>query len=202
MLRRVLTISGNRFRLVGLLPLLFFVVQCVHYWRFGGLGNLAWMCNVGNLLLAIGLFLYHKELIRAAAIWTIPGLGVWFWYVWLNGSTAFSSTLAHVGGIIVGMYVLRRVRMDRIAWLYAFIWYLFMQAVSRAISSPDINANVAYHIQPGWERSFSSFWKFWLVMTILVAACLWAIGLVLSWIWPSRSVSEARPSGRAAQRKR
>jgi len=147
------------------------------------------MCNVGNLLLAIGLFLNHKELIRASAIWTIPGLGIWFWYVWLTGSTAFSSTLAHVGGIIVGMFVLRRVRMDRIAWLYAFAWYLFMQLVSRLITSPDVNANVAHHIQTGWERSFSSYWKFWLVMTIVVAAALWLIGFLLSLVWPSLNIA-------------
>jgi hypothetical protein len=194
----VLTISENRFRLIGVLPLAFFVAQVVHYWRFGGLGNLAWMCNVGNLLLAIGLFLGHKELIRASAIWTVPGVGIWFWYVWLTGSTAFSSTLAHVGGVIVGMFVLSRVRMDRIAWLYAFAWYLVMQLVSRTLTSPELNANVAHHIQPGWEKAFSSYWKFWLVMTVVVAAALWAIGMMLSWIWPraSHPISSARrPEG-------
>ena len=177
-----------RFRLLGFLPLIFFLAQVAHYGRFGGLGNLAWMCNIGNLLLAIGLFLNHKELIRATAIWTIPGLGIWFWFVWLDGSTSLSSTLAHVGGIIVGMIVLRRVRMDHIAWLYAFVWYLFMQLVSRRVTSPDLNVNVAHHIQTGWENTFSSFWKFWLVMTVLVAVALWAIGLVLSWIWPAASI--------------
>ena len=177
-----------RFRLLGFLPLIFFLAQVAHYARYGGLGNLAWMCNVGNLLLAIGLFLKHKELIRASAIWTIPGLGVWFWYVWLTGSTAFSSTLAHVGGIIVGMFVLSRVRMDRIAWLYALVWYLFMQVVSRLLTQPELNVNVVYTIQPGWKNEFGSFWKFWLVMTILVAAGLWVIGLMLSWIWPAASI--------------
>ena len=182
-----------RFRLLGLLPLIFFLAQVAHYARYGGLGNLAWMCNVGNLLLAIGLFLNHKELIRASGIWTIPGLGIWFWFVWLNGSTPLSSTLAHVGGVIVAMIVLRRVRMDRIAWLYALAWYLFMQLVSRTVTSPDLNANVAHHIQTGWENRFSSFWTFWLVMTVLVAAGLWAIGLVLSWIWPAASMKVDAP---------
>ena len=179
--------SDARFRLIGLLPLTFFIAQTIHYWRFGGIGNLAWMCNVGNLLLAIGLFLHHKELIRAAAIWTIPGLAVWFWYVWLSGSTAWSSTLAHVGGMIVGLWVLRRVRMDRTAWIYALAWYLFMQAISRLLTSPDLNVNVAHRIQPGWERAFGSFWKFWLVLTAVTAFGLWVIGRVLLLIWPSRS---------------
>jgi hypothetical protein len=187
-LARVFELSKTRRRLIGFVPLIFFLAQVVHYWRFGGLGNLAWMCNVGNLLLAIGLFLNHKELIRATAIWTIPGLGIWFWFVWLDGSTSLSSTMAHVGGLIVGMIVLRRVRMDRIAWLYAFVWYLFMQLVSRRVTSPDLNVNVVHHIQAGWQNTFSSFWKFWLAMTVVVAVALWAIGLALSWIWPAASI--------------
>ncbi len=47
----------TRFRLIGLLPLTFFLAQAIHYWRVGGMGNLLWMCNVGNLLLSVGLFL-------------------------------------------------------------------------------------------------------------------------------------------------
>jgi hypothetical protein len=171
--------------------LIFFLAQTIHYWRVGGMGNLFWMCNIGNLLFAIGLFLNHRELIRAAAIWTIPGLGVWFWYVWLSGSTPFSSTLAHVGGLVVALIVLRRVRMDRLAWLYAFVWYLFVQIVSRAITAPDLNVNVAHHIQSGWESAFVSFWKFWIVMTVLVAFGLWLIGLALSLLWPARRFEAA-----------
>src|SRR5437870_9880628 len=100
-------------RLLGLLPLAFFIGQVIHYWRYGGAGNLLWMCNVGNLLLAIGLFLDHRELIRAAAIWTIPGLVVWIQYVLLAYGFLFSSTLAHVGGIAIALIALRRVGMDR-----------------------------------------------------------------------------------------
>jgi len=176
-----------RFRLIGLLPLTFFLAQALHYWRYGGAGNLLWMCNIGNLLLAIGLLLSHQELIRAAAIWTIPGFGIWFQYVLLANGNFFSSTLAHVGGIIVGLIVLSRVRMDRIAWLYAFIWYLFMQLVSRLTTPATMNVNVAHRIQPGWENTFSSYWKFWIVLTVTVAVGLWAIGMVLSWVWPARS---------------
>jgi hypothetical protein len=178
----VRTIPPERFRLIGFLPLIFFLAQVVHYWRFGGLGNLLWMCNVGNLLLAIGLLLNHKELTRASAIWTIPGLGIWFCYVGFAGGPA--SALAHIGGIIVGMFVLSQVRMDRIAWLYALAWYLFMQVVSRLTTSPDLNVNVVHRIQPGWEGAFGGFWKFWLVMTLVVGAVLWLIGMLASLIWP------------------
>jgi len=174
----------TRFRLIGLLPLSFFVAQAIHYWRVGGMGNLFWMCNIGNLLLALGLFLNHRELIRAAAIWTIPGLMVWVRYVLFEYDFVVSSALAHIGGIIVGLIVLRRVRMDRIAWSYAFVWYLFMQVVSRLTTDHRLNVNVAHRMQTGWEWAFGSYWKFWVVMTVLTGVCLWGIGIVLSWIWP------------------
>ena len=185
-LRPVAEQMNTRFRLVGLLPLSFFLAQIIHYKSVGGAGNLLWMCNIGNVLLAIGLFLNHRELIRAAAIWTIPGLGIWIRYVLFEYDFVFSSALAHVGGIVVALIVLRRVRMDRTAWVYAFVWYLFMQIVSRLVTSPVLNVNVAHRIQTGWENTFSGYWKFWFVMTVLVALCLWACGLMLSWIWPAR----------------
>lgn len=181
---------NTRFRLIGLLPLSFFLAQAIHYWRVGGAGNLLWMCNIGNVLLAAGLFLNHRELIRAAAIWTIPGLGIWIRYVLFEYDFVFSSALAHVGGMVVALIVLRRVRMDRIAWVYAFIWYLFMQVVSRLVTAPVLNTNVAHRIQTGWENAFSSYWKFWIILTALVALCLWAIGMVLSWIWPAHDREE------------
>lgn len=180
----------KRFRLMGLVPLTFFLAQTIHYWRVGGMGNLLWMCNVGNLLLAIGILLSQRELIRAAAIWTIPGLVVWVRYVLFEYDFVVSSALAHVGGIIVALIVLRQVRMDRIAWAYAFVWYLFMQVPSRLVTDPRLNVNVAHRIQTGWDNAFSSYWRFWIVLTVLVGFCLWGVGLVLSWIWPARESEE------------
>src|ERR1041385_1359909 len=40
----------TKLRLLGMLPLIFFLAQGVHYWRRNELGNMLWMCNVGNLL--------------------------------------------------------------------------------------------------------------------------------------------------------
>src|SRR5437879_1396551 len=101
-----------RFRLLGVLPLVFFLIQAIHYWRYGGLGNLLWMCNAGNVLLGIGLLLGHREAIRAAAIWTIPGFIIWIKYVLLaSGGFYFSTTQAHVCGIIIVMIAVRRIVM-------------------------------------------------------------------------------------------
>ena len=180
----------TRYRLMGLLPLVFFAFQAIHYWRFGGMGHLLWMCNAGNILLGVGLLLSHRELIRAAAIWTIPGLVVWIIYVLLPSGFYFSTTLAHVGGFVVGLIALRRVGMDRTAWIYAFAWYLFTQLAARLLTPAELNVNVSHRVQDGWNNAFTSYWKFWLVVAVVTAAVLWVIGKVLSLIWPARSVSE------------
>ena len=186
-----------RYRLLGLLPLIFFLVQTIHYWRFGGMGNLLWICNLGNVLLGIGLLIDQRELIRAAGIWTIPGLLIWIMYVLLPSGFYFSTTLAHVGGIIVGLIALKRVGVDRFAWLYAFVWMLLTQIAARLVASPELNVNLAHHVQSGWETTFSSYWKFWVVLMLATAAVLWAVGKALSLIWPAR---EAREPGTLAGR--
>jgi hypothetical protein len=157
-----------------------------------------WMCNIGNLLLALGLFFEAAILIRVAVIWMAPGVAVWFLYVvpdWgalLTGRFSYaqlfgvlSSTLAHLGGFAVGIVVLRKVRMDARAWFYAFIWYFLVQLLSRLLTPAEMNVNLSQRIQAGWEQRFSSYLRFWFVLTTLVGVCLWILGLLLNRLWPA-----------------
>lgn len=197
-------LNGNRLRLLGFLPLTFFSAQAIHYWQINELGNMLWLCNIGNLLLALGLFFEAPKLIRVAVLWTLPGVAVWFVYVvptWgmlLTGRFSYaelfgvlSSTLAHLGGFAVGIAVLRKVGMDARAWLYAFVWYFVVQLISRLVTPAAMNVNLSHTIQAGWEKTFSTYWSFWFVFSILVGACLWFLEVLLKRIWPvSRALIE------------
>jgi hypothetical protein len=195
---RTYNLSQKQFRLLGFLPLLFFLAQASHYWQINQLGHMLWMCNIGNLLLALGIFFEQALLIRIAVIWSMPGLVVWGLYVvptWgmlVTGRMSLSefygvitSTLAHVGGLSVGILVLRKVKMNASAWAYAFLWYLIIQGASRLLTPVALNVNLSQRIQDGWETSFSSYWKFWLVLSALVAVCLWLLGFLLKRLWPA-----------------
>jgi len=175
----------TKLRLLGLLPLIFFLAQGVHYWQRNELGHTLWMCNIGNLLLALGLFLERPTVVRLAAIWTIPGLLIWILYVALAWGVFLSSTLAHVGGLAVAMIALSWYGMDRQSWRWAFGWYLMVQLASRFLTPPELNVNLAHAIQPGWERMFHSYWSFWLVLTIVAVVTVWLSGLLLWRIWPA-----------------
>lgn len=135
--------------------------------------------------MAIGLFLEKPLLVRVAAIWTIPGLVVWFVYVVLEWGVFLSSTLAHVGGLAVAAFVVRTYGMDRNSWRYAMAWYLAIQIFSRFFTAADLNVNLAHAIQPGWERAFGSYWAFWLTLTIVTVAVLWLSELFWRSLWPA-----------------
>lgn len=175
----------TRMRLLGILPLVFFLAQGVHYWRSHELGNMLWMCNIGNLVLALGLFFEKPLLVRVAAIWTIPGLFIWFFYVVLAWGVFFTSTLAHVGGIAVAAVALKTYRLERNSWRYAFGWSLLVQLISRFVTAPELNVNLAHVVQPGFERTFPSYWMFWLALTIATAVGLWLSGLLWRALWPA-----------------
>ena len=179
----VKTLARISHRLLGLLPLIFFFAQAIHYWRTNELGHVLWMCNIGNLILALGLFLDKPALVRLSAIWMIPGIVVWFIYVVLAWGMFLSSTLAHVGGLAVSMIALKWYRMDRNAWRYAFGWYLVVQLVSRFVTPAALNVNLAHSVAQGWERTFHSYWSFWLVLTAVAAVVLWVSGIILWAIW-------------------
>ena len=194
---RIYNLSDKQFRLLGFLPLLFFLAQAIHYWQIHQLGHMFWMCNIGNLLLALGIFFEQALLVRVAVIWSVPGLVVWCLYVvptWgllLTGRMSLeqvygviSSTLAHVGGLSAGIIVLRKVRMNGSAWASAFIWYFIVQLASRLLTSADMNVNLSHRVQDGWEGSFPNYWKFWLILSALVGICLWLLGLILRRLWP------------------
>jgi hypothetical protein len=174
-----------RFRLLGIFPLVFFFAQAAHYWRIHQLGHMLWMCNVGDLLLAIGLFFRQPVLIRIAVIWMIPGFVIWFRFVVLEWGLFFSSVLAHVGGILVSIVAGKKVGVDRNAWLYAFGWYLVVQIVSRLLTAPDLNVNLSHRIQPGFERVFSAYWQFWLTTAVATAIVLWLLAYLLARLWPT-----------------
>lgn len=190
-------LSDARIRTLALIPLTAFFAQALHYFQINELGHMLWMCNIGNLVLAIGMFTNQRTLIRVAVMWMVPGLVVWTIYVvptWgtlLTGNftlsqlfAVFSSTLAHVGGLSAGLIVLRRIGMDRWSWVYAFAWYLVMQVLSRLITPEAMNVNLSQKVQDGFQEAFNAYWKFWLVLTALVALFALIIEYMFWRLWP------------------
>ncbi|HLG15495.1 MAG TPA: hypothetical protein VJH03_13485 [Blastocatellia bacterium] len=181
-------------RLLGFLPLVFFLAHSVYYWKNGGLGNLLWMCNVANLMLAAGLMLGWRWLIRLSVIWLVPGLPLWLYYVAFTGGWLLTSFFTHVGGLIVGLAALSAVRASEWTWLHGFAWYVILQQVSRVATAPELNVNVAHSVYQGWENAFGAYWQYWLATTALTAVGLWILGWILLKLFPPGGEKAAGPN--------
>lgn len=184
-----------RFRLLGIAPLAFFTAHLLFYLSdpfyasTNGVENMLWMCNVANLLLGAGLLFGAPRVIRLAVFWLIPGLPIWLFDAFLRGGLLFTSFLTHIGGLVVGLIAMRRVRADKWSWLYAFVWYLLIQQLSRLFTSEYWNVNVAHRIYSGYEKIVSQYWQFWLLTSLMIAVGLCVIGLILIKLFPPRATS-------------
>ena len=180
----------KRFRLLGFLPLAFFLAQAIHYWHINEFGQVFWMCNIGNLLLAIGIFSSKHILIRVAAIWMVPGVAVWVVYVVPTWGTLLTRAGKPRSAIWSSFFDARS--SGRVfSWDDGIAQESGWMGVPGSTHSPGIsfcncsrglsrlapmNVNVSQQIQAGWEQTFSAYWKFWLVLTLLVGICLFVLG--------------------------
>ncbi len=175
-----------RFRLLGLLPLSFFTAHFLFYWRNGGLDNMFWMCNAGNLVLGFGLLLGRAWMIRPAVLWLIPGLPLWLFEVVRHGGWLLTSFFTHIGGLAIGIVAIHRVRAELRTWVYGLGWYWVMQLLSYLFTDPYWNVNVAHRIYGGYETVVSRYWQFWALTSLMVAAGLLALTFILRMLFPPR----------------
>src|SRR5262249_57588026 len=98
-----------RFRLLGFLPLCFFLARAVEYMIVAKTPEqMLWSCHISNLLLATGLFMGNPFLIRVAVLWLILGVPPWIIeMVWSWQITAVR-VFSHLGGFIMAIVAIRR----------------------------------------------------------------------------------------------
>lgn len=178
---------SSRFRLLGLLPLFFFLLNFIHHANEGHPHHILWLCNLDNLLLAIGFLFNAPVFFRIGILWLIPGFPLWLIESYRNNDLPFSSVLAHFGALVLGIFLLPKFGMKSWTWLPAFVYALFIQQLSRWITPPSLNINVAFSMYPGWEHTFDHYWQFWLFIAFEAAAAMFLLSLLLSRIFPVKT---------------
>lgn len=173
------------FRLSGLVPLGFFVIRLVDYLKWGTPSHIWWSCHVANLTLAVGMLFGHLLLIRLAALWLILGLPPWALDMALTKIVWPSSLLTHLGGAVLAMLVLVKVRMARGIWWLALLWFMALQLLSYWLTDPKYNVNAAFHGYGPTQHWFNSYWQYWLANTALAGALLWGLEWGLAWLFPA-----------------
>jgi hypothetical protein len=179
-----------RFRMLGLLPLSFFIARGIQYFVVAKTPEqMLWSCHISNLMLALGLFMGNPFLIRIAVFWQILGLPPWIADMVWSKIITLVSIFSHLGGVIVAIIAIRKVGGKRWTWIPSLIYFVVLQQITRLVTVPGpyTNVNVAHFAYGPMKDWFGSYWTYWVANTSAVALTLVIIEFVLLRVFPTRA---------------
>ena len=179
-----------RFRLLGFLPLCFFIARGIEYMVVAKTPEqMLWSCHISNLMLAVGLFISSPFLIRIAVFWQILGLAPWLIDMLWSGQITAIRIFSHLGGAIVAVIAIRQVGAKRWIWIPSLLYFVILQQITRLLTEPGpyTNVNVAHFGYGPMKDWFASYWTYLLANTSVLALTLIILEFVLLRLFPTRA---------------
>jgi len=154
----------------GALAIAFFLIHAAALVRAGEHYHSIWSCHLGCLIVGIGLLVRLPWLYATGFFWLTMGVPLWLLNVLISHEFMLTSTLSHLGGIIIAVYGLRFLKIPRFAWVAATAGLVVLGILTRWVTPPDANVNLAFAVWSGWEDQFPSY--FWYVVMLLSIAAV------------------------------
>jgi hypothetical protein len=148
----------------------FFLIHAGALVQAGEYYHIIWSCHLGCLMVGIGLLNRLPWLFAIGFFWLTMGVPLWLLNVLSSHKFMLTSTLSHIGGIIIAVYGLRFLIIPRFAWLAATAGLVALGVLSRLVTPHDANVNLAFTVWSGWEDTFPSY--FWYVVMLLFIAAV------------------------------
>lgn len=143
--------------ILGIVAILFYVIHG-SYWIVKGVpANLLWACHLGSVIVGLGM-IFKKPVINSVGV-LILLMGNIFWFLYLCGDGEFelTSPLTHIGGLLIGLVGVWRMKFVSFSWLRGVIFLALLQIITRWITPESENINLAFRIHDGWESIFPSY---------------------------------------------
>ena len=163
-----------RLRAAGMAALAGYGVHAGERVHAGAPEDLLWACNVGVVLIGLGLLGHDR---RAGALslaigmcWLCFGTPLWLLAIGAGEPLIPSSALTHLGGPAVGLYGARHVDLPVGAWRTATWALLGLQGLCRLVTPAGANVNLVFAVSSGWEELFPSHALYFVMLTALGAA--------------------------------
>ena len=132
--------------------------------------DLLWGCHIAALLVGFGLLLRSPVLNAIGVLWACFGIPLWILDVMTGGEFMPTAILTHVGALVIGLYGVRVLGIPRWSAWYALGSYFVLWMVTRAITPAAPNINLAFHVQPGWEKYFPNYLAYFATLLVGGAA--------------------------------
>lgn len=138
-----------------------------------------WMCHLGAGLVGIGLLASSPAISSIGTLFLCVGTPIWVMYLAGGGEFYPTSCFPHLGGLAIGLYGVRRVGIPSGTWWKAVIALVALILLSRLVTPPRANVNVAFAIYPGWEKVFPSHPVYLVTMIAFAAGYFFGLEYVL-----------------------
>ncbi|HET9931695.1 MAG TPA: hypothetical protein VFQ35_13435 [Polyangiaceae bacterium] len=150
---------------VGVAALLCYAIHAGSHVLAGRPAEVLWACHVATLLVGAGALSENATLVGIGVSWLAFGNPLWILDLMTGGEFLLTSPLTHVGGLVLGCIALRQLPPPaKTIWWKAALAFLALLVLTRALTPPSANVNLAFAVAPGWERAFPSYPLYFLLL--------------------------------------
>lgn len=168
----------------GLVAVGAYAVHAGHHVLRGHPEDALWACHLGTLLVAVGFFLRAPTANAIGFFWLL--IGNVCWMIDLANGAEFlpTSTLTHGVGIVLAIVGLRAFGLPPHAWWQAVIAFVALQQLTRWMTPPGANVNVAFAVWTGWEERFPSYPPYIAMLLAIGAATFFVVSTLVRRLLP------------------
>ena len=143
--------------LLGIAAIVGYVIHGAVHLHRGEPYDLLWGCHIAALLVGFGLLLRSPAMNAIGLLWSCFGSAIWVLDLMTGGELMPTAVLTHVGAFVIGIYGVHILGIPRWSALYALVSYFGLWMLTRAVTPAAPNINLAFHVQPGWEKYFPNY---------------------------------------------
>jgi len=169
-------------RILGSFAILCYAIHASAHLTRGEPQDLLWACHVAAVLVGFGLVTGSATLNAIGLLWSCFGTPLWILDLATGGEWIPTALLTHAAAIAFGLTGVQRLGMPRGAALTALAAYLPLWAITRAVTPPWANVNVAFSVYQGWQKWFTSYPRYSAMLLALALLTFVIAQQLLLWL--------------------
>ena len=146
-----------RSEVLGAIAIASYVIHAAVHVARGEPQDLLWACHIAALLVGLGLLCRWPNAIVVGFLWSCFGTPLWLLDLATGGEWFPTAVLTHFSGVVIGLVGVQRLGLPRGAAVKAMAAYVPLWALTRAVTPPWANVNVAFSVYQGWQTWFKSY---------------------------------------------
>jgi len=178
-------VSAPSPRVLGAVALGCWGVHAVDLVLRGETHDLMWICNLAGPVLALGCFARRRLPVGIAVLWLVYGTPLWLLDMASGGVIIPTSFVSHFGCLAVGIVTVRAMGWERGAWWKTSVALVAVMALTRVITPPRFNVNLAFAVWDGWEDWFPSYGPYAVLLVTGSAVCFFVVGRLFERVAPA-----------------